>query len=120
MWNIDIVFQRLNADVDQKLASKAFKCQVDVYRPFCFNVFNNTDRAPSNIWAPEQQKQVVEVRSDLPTARYIIDPVSRHWQNIIISRLGFVVSCALTILRMSRWPRRPIMVASSRDAGNPI
>ena len=80
----------------------------------------HTDCVPSNIWAPEQQKKVVVVRSDLPTARYIIDPVSRHWQNITISRLGSVVSCALTILRMSRWPRRPITVASSRDAGNPI
>lgn len=65
---------------------------MDVCQPSTLTSSIHTDCASSNIWAPEQQKEVVSVRSDLPTARYLIDPISRHWQNITTFRLGSVVS----------------------------
>lgn len=46
-----------------KSATKTFKYKMDVCRSIFMNC-RNTDCAPSNIWAPERQKEVVQVCPD--------------------------------------------------------
>ena len=76
---------------------------MDVFRPLIFLIFSiHSDFAPSNIWAPEQQKDVVLVCINLLASRYLTDSISRHWQNITIFLLGFVALCAPIILRVSQ------------------
>ena len=69
MRDARIAIQNLKADFSQKSASKAFKCEMDVLRPLCFDYFIHTDCVLSNIWAPEKQKDVVLVRITPPPAR---------------------------------------------------
>lgn len=40
MRRLYVVVQRLKANLYQKSASKAFKCEMDVCRPFCLSLFN--------------------------------------------------------------------------------
>lgn len=58
-----VLVQCLDADLGIKLATKAFKCEMDVCRSLFINCCY-TECAPSNIWAPERQKEVVKVCSD--------------------------------------------------------
>lgn len=58
-----IVAQRLDANLQINSATKAFKRKMDVCRSLSINCCN-ADCVQSNIWAPERQKEVVEVCSD--------------------------------------------------------
>ena len=88
---------------------------MDVCQLFRFDSSTSTDCVLSNIWAPEKQKDVVSVRSDLPTALYLIDSIFRHWQNTTIFRPGYVVSCAPIILKKDP---RIVTLVFCRQAGN--
>ena len=72
------------------------------FGPYALIIPTSTDCAPSNIWAPEQQKDVVLVRIDLPPTCYLTDPISRHWQHTTTFLLGSVALCAPIILRVSQ------------------
>ena len=78
----------------------------------------HADRAPSNIWAPERQKDVVLVCYGRPNAHYFIDSISRLWRNITTFRLGFVVLCAPIILRVFLYHPRHITMVRLCRAGN--
>ena len=53
----------MDANLGMDLATKSFKYKMDVCRSLFMNCCN-PDCAPSNIWAPETQKEVIEVCPD--------------------------------------------------------
>ena len=76
----------------------------------------SADFTLSNIWAPDQQQELVKVCFDSCPMWYFSHTVSRHCQTITTSHPDYVVSCAPTMVRLT--PRfltypRPTAAASA-------
>ena len=79
----------------------------------------SADFTLSNIWAPDQQQELVTVCFDFCPMWYLTHTVSRRCQNITTSHPDYAVSCAPIMVRLTpRFPTYPcpIAVASAREA----